>query len=208
MKACLLALALSSALLAGDTLDVFGHRWTVLQASDWAVEDGVLKLLTSAGPLPGVPRRPRQFALAETPPFRKVTVEAEIRRGKRSLILVYAWQDESHFNYAHISSDTAAKQPVHNGMFHVFGGERVRISALDGPDSLPTQEWTPVKLVFDGDAGRCHVEVNGKRNDSLDAVDLSLRFGRVGLGSFDEIGDFRKVKITGTPRSDGVVGRK
>jgi hypothetical protein len=74
----------------------------------------------------------------------------------------------------------------------------VRISSLEGPESLPTQDWTPVKLVFDGESGRCYVEVNGKRNPSLEAVDLSLRWGRVGLGSFDETGDFRNVRVTGT----------
>jgi hypothetical protein len=60
------------------------------------------------------------------------SVEAEVRRNQSSLIMVYAWQDAAHFNYAHLSVDTAAKQVVHNGMFHVFGGERVRISSLDG----------------------------------------------------------------------------
>jgi hypothetical protein len=165
-----------------------------------AVENGELKLLISSEPAAGRPRRPTHFALAETPAFRRVTVEAEVRRNKRSLIFVYAWQDKDHYNYAHISSDMAVKQNVHNGMFHIFGGERVRISSLDGPESLPSQEWTPVKLVFDGESGRCYVEVNGKRNPSLEAVDLSLRYGRVGLGSFDETGDFRNVKITGEPK--------
>jgi hypothetical protein len=107
-----------------------------------------------------------------------------------------------------MSSDAAAKQPVHNGMFHVFGGERVRMSPLDGPASFETQDWTPVKLVFDGDTGRCYVEVNGKRNLSLEAVDMSLRWGQVGLGSFDETGDFRNVKISGETREPGAVGQK
>ena len=132
--------------------------------------------------------------------FRRVTVEAEIKQNGKSLIIVYAWQDANHYNYAHISSDTALQSNMHNGMFHIFGGERVRISSVDGPRSLPTQEWTPVKLVFDGESGRCYVEVNGKRNPSLEAVDLSLRSGRVGLGSFDETGEFRNVKITGEPK--------
>ena len=132
--------------------------------------------------------------------FRRVTVEAEIKRNGKSLIIVYAWQDTNHYNYAHISSDTALQSNMHNGMFHIFGGERVRISSVDGPGSLPTQDWTPVKLVFDGHTGLCYVEVNGRRNPSLDAVDLSLRWGRVGLGSFDEIGDFRNVKVTGVNR--------
>lgn len=201
MKPLLAALVFAATAMAAERIEVFGHRWTVQNAADWKIEDGpVLKLIASANPIPGQPRRPQKFAVAETAPFRKVTVEAEIRPGGRSLIIVYSWQDETHYNYAHISSDTAVKQNVHNGMFHVFGGERVRISALDGPQSFTTQEWTPVKLVFDGDTGRCYVEVNGKRNPSLEAVDLSLRHGRVGLGSFNELGEFRRVRISGQTR--------
>lgn len=202
MKAALLIAVLATALIGGDSLSVFGHRWTVEKPSDWAVEDGVLKLVVSSEPLPGQPRRPTHFALAETPAFRRVTVEAEIQKNGRSLIIVYAWQDKDHYNYAHISSDMAVQSNMHNGMFHIFGGERVRISSLDGPGSLPGPAWTPIKLVFDGESGRCFVEVNGKRNPSLDAVDLSLRYGRIGLGSFDETGEFRNVKIKGEPRND------
>jgi hypothetical protein len=204
----LLPLVLALTLRAADTISVFGYRWTVDHPGDWAIENGILRLITPSEPPPGQPRRPTHFVLAETPSFRKVTVEAEVKRNQRSLIFVYAWQDANHYDYAHISSDTALKQNVHNGMFHVFGGERVRISPLDGPEALPTQEWTPVKLVFDGDAGRCYVEVSGKRNPSLEAVDLSLRHGRVGIGSFDETGDFRNVKITGEPKDSPAVGRQ
>ena len=208
MKSVTLLLLFACSLPAAETIEAFGLRWIVQQRSDWSVEDGILKLLVSAEPPPGMPRRPQKFALAETGPFRSVTVEAEVRRNGKSLIIVYAWQDESHYNYAHISSDTAVTAHVHNGMFHIFGGERVRISPVDGPASLPAREWTPVKLVFDGDAGRAFVEVNGKRNPSLEAVDLSLRFGRVGLGSFDETGDFRRVRISGEPRAAAVIGRQ
>jgi hypothetical protein len=200
MRIVLLLLLVVAAVAAADMIGAFDYRWNVGRASDWSVENGVLRLLVPGEPPPGAPRRPQKIAIAETPAFRRVTVEAEVRRAKRSLIIVYAWQDDSHYNYAHISSDTAAITNVHNGMFHIFGGERVRISPLEGEAALPTQEWTPVKLVFDGDSGRCYAEVNGKRNPSLEAVDLSLRYGRVGLGSFDETGDFRGVRITGEYR--------
>lgn len=194
--------------MAQDTLEAFGLRWTVQNAKDWAVEGDELRLVVPGQPPPGQPRRPQKYALAQTEPFRTVTLEAEVRRNGRSLVLIYAWQDEAHYNYAHISSDPAEKVHVHNGMFHVFGGERVRISLLDGPPSLPTQEWTPVRLVFDGESGRCYVEVNGRRNPSLEAVDLSLRFGRVGLGSFDETGSFRNVRIRGKTRPPAGIGRR
>lgn len=48
--------------------------------------------------------------------------------------------------------------------------------------------------------GLRHVEVNGKRNPSLEAVELSLRFGLVGPGSFEETGGIHRVRITGEER--------
>lgn len=191
-----------------ETLHAFGQDWTVENPSDWTVENDVLRLLVKGEPPAGQPRRPTKIALLNSQPFRKVTVEGDVKRNGRSVILVYGWQDPSHYNYAHISSDTAVKQNVHNGMFHIFGGERVRISLLNGPASLETTDWTPVKLVFDGETGRCYVEVNGKRNPSLEAVDLSLRWGRVGLGSFDETGDFRNFKVSGAMQQPGDAGQR
>jgi hypothetical protein len=197
----------ASLVAAAEAIGVFGEKWDVQSASDWVVGNNLLQLKVSAEPPAGQPRRPQKYALLESKPYSKVTVEAEMKRNGRSLIIVYGYQDQAHYDYAHISVDAAAAQNVHNGMFHIFGGERVRISSLEGPGSLPVQDWTPVKLVFDGETGHCYVEVNGKRNPSLDAVDLSLRWGRVGIGSFDETGDFRNVKVTGTTRDAGLVGR-
>lgn len=207
MRILVAVICFASLVMAADTLSVFGEKWTVQSAADWVVANNLLQLKVSAEPPAGQPRRPTKFALLEGKPYNKVTVEAEVKRNGRSVIIVYAWQDDAHYNYAHISVDNAVSQNVHNGMFHIFGGERVRMSSLEGPGSLPVQDWTPVKLVFDGEAGRCYVEVNGKRNPSLEAADLSLRWGRVGLGSFDETGDFRNVKVSGEMREAGLFGR-
>mgnify|MGYP003349953769 CR=1 FL=1 len=157
MRQFVLALALTlaaSAAVGDETIQAFGHSWTVQQASDWSVENGVLRLKVSGEPAPGQPRRPQKFAILDSKPYKKVTIEAEMKHNGRSLIIVYGYQDKDHYNYAHISTDDAAKQNVHNGFFHVFGGERARISSLDGPASFTTAEWTPVKFVFDGDTGR------------------------------------------------------
>ena len=202
MKALLVLLFALSA-VAADTIDVFGHKWAVPAAADWKVEQEggkqVLRL-SGVGPRDPKPRRPVQFALAETEPFQKATIECDVKRDGGSLILVYAYRDEAHFNYAHLSVDAAKKQPVHNGIFHVYGGDRVRISSDEGPASLPSdQEWFRVRLDYDGTTGAVKVLVNGKENQSLRAVDMSLGAGKVGIGSFFEKGLFRNVKITGTP---------
>ena len=190
------------------TIEAFGYRWQVPNFPDWKVErvDGeeVLKLLVARPSTQ--PRRPIQFALAETPPFVRVTVEAEVkkepfeaRRRRTSLIIVYAYQDEAHFNYAHLSVDRGTEVEVHNGIFHVFGGDRVRISPLEGPPALTHEGWHRVRLEFDGRAGTVQVYVEGKPLASLRGCDLSLRQGRVGLGSFFDMGEFRRVRIRGEP---------
>lgn len=208
MRVLLFTLLLAPLLASAETIDAFDLTWEVQQASDWSVNDEVLSLEVPGEPPPDLPRRPQKYALAEVGPFRSVTVEAEVRRHGRSLIIVYAFQDESHYNYAHLSSDPAERVNVHNGMFHIFGGERVRMSPLDGPPSLPTEDWVPVKLVFDGETGRCFVEVDGRRNPSLEAFDLSLRWGRIGLGSFNETGSFRNVRVTGETYDAPAVGHE
>jgi hypothetical protein len=194
-------LVATSAARAADTLEVFGHHWTVPNREDWNVEqaDGstVLHLVTGREPPPG-PRRPMQFAVAETPAFHSVAVEAQVKPLRRSLMIVFAYRDAAHFDYAHLSTDTGAKEPHHNGIFHVYGGERVRISSEAGPAAFSgLNRWYQVRLTFDGTSGRVSVRVDGERIPALDAVDLSLGSGRVGVGSFDETGDFRNVRITG-----------
>jgi hypothetical protein len=52
--------------------------------------------------------------------------------------------------------------------------------------------------VYDGKSGAVQVTVDGRRPiPALHAIDLSLSSGRVGIGSFDETGDFKNVKIQG-----------
>jgi hypothetical protein len=198
VRTLLLCLLAAASLPAADTIEAFGLKWSVPVASEWKVEGAVLKMLAARPPQPApAPRRPVQFALAETTPFTEVTLEAEVKRDKTSLILVYAWRDAGHFNYAHLSVDTGTKQPVHNGIFHVYGGDRVRISSEAGPCALPTDEWTPVRLVYSAKTGAVAVTVDGKPIPALRGVDLSLGAGRVGIGSFFETAQFRKVRIIG-----------
>jgi hypothetical protein len=194
---------------AADTLDVFGYKWTVPVASDWKVEhengSAVLRLIQSRGPLPG-PRRPIQFAIADTPDFSQVTVEADVMPLGRSLLIVFAYHDPAHFDYAHLSTDTGAKQPVHNGIFHVFGGERVRISSESGPSAFAASgRWYHVRLVYDAKTGTVNVTVDRRAVPALHAVDLSLGPGKVGLGSFDETASFKNVTVKGTTHGARVI---
>ena len=200
-RLALLALTAASCACAG-TLNAFGLTWTVPNAADWRVEGPVLELLV---PRPSEhPRRPTQFAIANTPDYIRVTLEAEMkkepasaRNRHTSLMIAYAYRDADHFDYAHLSVDSGEQQAVHNGIFHVYGGDRVRISPQEGPGTLLEEKWYKVRLLYDGSKGDVQVFVDGKTSPSLHAVDLSLKAGKVGIGSFFDIGSFRNVKISG-----------
>jgi hypothetical protein len=193
MRRILIPLFLASSLWADDKIEAFGKTWSVPIAADWKYEDNVLSLNVARPQT--APRRPKQFALLEEGPYDKVTVEVEARRLQGSLIIVYAYRDDAHFNYAHLSVDAPAKQPVHNGIFHVYGGDRVRISPEEGPGSLPDTNWHKVKLVWSGKTGEVNVTVDGQTTGALRGIDLSLKSGKIGLGSFFETAQFRNLKV-------------
>lgn len=200
--AWLMTLLMAGAAVAGaaDTLKIFGHEWSVPTAADWKVDQEddapVLRLVEHRGPLPG-PRRPIQFALADLEYSGRATVEGDVKPLGGSLLIVFAYRDAAHFDYAHLSVDMGTKQPVHNGVFHVYGGERVRISSEKGPAAFSaTGRWHHVKLTHDARTGKVSVMVNGVAVQALEAVDRSLGAGRVGIGSFDETGVFKNISIT------------
>jgi hypothetical protein len=196
MKLVVLAALAAFHANAADTFAIFGRTWAVPAAGDWRVEQSILRLVTSRGPLPG-PRRPIQFALTDVPNYSLLTVEADVMPLGRSLLIVLAYRDPAHFDYAHLSTDTAEAQPVHNGIFHVYGGERVRISAERGPAAFGASgHWYHVRVVHDSAAGTIDVAVDRQPVPALHAADLSLAPGRVGVGSFDETGAFKNIKIT------------
>jgi hypothetical protein len=191
-----------------QTIEAFGLRWHVPVAADWKWDAAAPPTLHLIIPRPQtMPRRPIQFARAETPDYVEGTLELEVkkeplaqRNRRTSLMFVYGWRDDTHFNYVHISVDTAKEQPVHNGVFHVYGGERVRISSLEGPAALTGEEWHKVRLHYDSRKGEVRAWVNGVTSPSLHAIDLSTGAGKFGIGSFFDLGAFRAVRITGQTR--------
>lgn len=174
--------------------------WLPPWPPDWEIaQDGDNHFLhmIRAGYGPGVPRRPLNYVLLRDRCFTDFTLSVRARRLQRSLMLVFGYQDTLHFNYAHLSVDTGTKQPVHNGIFRVDGGERFRIDDPNRPAALPDQQWHTVKVLRKGD--EVAVFMDGSSKALLQITGKLFPYGRVGLGSFDETADFDDFTITGTP---------
>jgi hypothetical protein len=183
----------------GGTVRALGHEWDVLDAADWVGSEDLLQLKVSR-PQEANPRTPIQYALLKGAAPDSYTLELEMRpdavNGKLgSAIIVYAWRDNLHFNYIHVSPDTGREQPVHNGIFHVYGGDRVRISNEEGPRVWTSPEWTRLRVAYDASKHTVETWVRGERNVSLHGIDLSLQAGRIGVGSFFNTVSIRSFRL-------------
>jgi hypothetical protein len=172
--------------------------WTLDGSGGWEVKDGLL-VLSKAGVPAGPIRRPAGLAILKTPPLGTLTFEVDLRSEEpvdllvRDVDLIVDWQSPTRFYYVHLAAKT---DPVHNGIFLVADADRKR---LDQPTSVPQlkdKAWHHVRLERDAASGRIAIFVDGSTMPVLEATDATLRTGRVGLGSFDETGQFKNIVVT------------
>jgi hypothetical protein len=180
-----------------DFEDGILSAWKFPFPEDWKiVAEGTnhyLHMLRSRPP--GVPRRPRQFGLVIGPKVGSFTFQTRLRRERRSLIIVFNYVDTLHFYYAHLSQDTGHKVPVHNGIFIVNGGARRRIAGRDAPAALPDTDWHTARVVRDAETGQIGVYMDGSTQPLFSVSDRTFTCGRMGIGSFDETGDFDDIEL-------------
>ena len=164
---------------------------------DWIIlsEGGRHYLHMKGSRPPGVPRRPLQFALLKTPAVGSFTFRARVRREGRSMIVVFNYVDTLHFYYTHLSMDAGRRQPVHNGIFLVNNADRARIAGLEATPALPDRRWHSIRVVRDAPAGRIEVYSDVETRPLFSVIDHAFTCGRIGIGSFDETGDFTDVEL-------------
>jgi hypothetical protein len=144
---------------------------------------------------PGVPRRPLQFALLGGPKVGSFDFRARLRREGRSMIVVYGYVDTLHFNYVHLSVDRGTEQPVHNGIFMVNGAPRIRIAGTDARPALPDRDWHNVRIVRNAKSELTEVFMDDSKRPLFSKTAPQYACGRLGIGSFDETGDFDDIHV-------------
>ena len=171
--------------------------WQMDYPEDWEIlKDGNLPYLhMKRSREPGVPRRPVQFARLRNAVPGSFTLDVRVRRAQRSLIVVFDYVDTLHFYYAHISVDPGSENLPHNGIFIVDGGPRRRIAGAGSMPALPDRAWRDVKIVRDVSSGSIQVFVNKETMPRFSVIDHTFTQGQVGLGSFDETGDFAAFRL-------------
>jgi hypothetical protein len=176
-------------------------EWTLDGNGAWAIKDGML-VLEKAG-VPGGPiRRPGALAVLKTAALGDATLEVEIRSDapedvvRRDLLLVAGWQSPTRFYYVHLS---ALRDNVHNGIFVVDGADRKRIDDESQRTPLTDRAWHQARLVRTVATGRIEVFFDGETTPVMTATDAAIPSGRLGVGSFDDTGAFRRIRVHGSP---------
>ena len=166
----------------------------------WRVAGQTL-VLEKAGVPGGKIRRPAALAILKSEPLTDLTMRLELRStapadlAVRDVQLIVGYQSPSQFYYVHLSAKTDA---VHNGIFLVNDADRKRLDAPDSKAHLTDQAWHRVRLERNVSTGSIAVFFDEQPTPILSVIDKTLSWGRVGVGSFDETGEFRNIQVTGT----------
>jgi hypothetical protein len=172
-------------------------EWIFPHAEDWVskTENGQTYLHMLRPRDPGVPRRPLQFARLKNVNVGSFDLSVKVRREGTSMIIVFNYVDTLHFYYTHVSHDRGTFQPVHNGIFLVDGGPRRRIAGTKAEPALPDTKWHTIHVVRNVKTGLIQVYSDVQKKPLFSVVDHHFTCGQIGLGSFDETGDFADLKI-------------
>jgi hypothetical protein len=194
-------------------------NWRPLHPAKWQFP-GDQVILAERGDNPGPPRRPFEYAtLVSGPEFASVQIDAEVRidepvsRNDRDVIIVFGWQSDTQFNYAHLSQDNTIYP--HNGIFVVNNADRLRIDDqwlnsnpnIGAEPSIRDTEWHRVRVTHCVETGTISVYVDDLSKPRMTATDKTLTSGRVGFGSFDNFGRMRNLTVKGTDNRDVCGGR-
>ncbi|HEV2500110.1 MAG TPA: hypothetical protein VGY31_11080 [Terriglobia bacterium] len=144
---------------------------------------------------PGVPRRPLQFARLRNVNVGSFALDVKVRRAGGSMIVVFNYVDTLHFYYVHLSENPGTQIAVHNGIFIVNGAPRKRIAGLDATPALPDRSWHDVRIVRNVRSGSIKIFLDKQTKPRFSVIDRTFKCGQIGLGSFDETGDFAQLRL-------------
>lgn len=112
----------------------------------------------------------------------------------RSLCLFYGYQDPSHMYYTHFGQKTDDHA---NQIFIVNDAPRTKISTKTTDGTPWNNEWHRARIVRDVESGRIEVYFDDMETPAMTAVDRTLTSGQIGIGSFDDTGNFDDVRLYG-----------
>lgn len=189
-------------LLATEDFEKGADGWEFSDPAAWKVADGpagkMLSLFQKT--TPKTPHRsPFGRALLKDVVVGDFVLEARVQStvkdyGHRDLCLFFGYQDPAHFYYSHLGKKTDDHA---NQIFIVDGADRKKISTRTTPGTDWNDEWHVLRVVRKVADGTIEVYYDDLKTPVQTAVDKTFTWGRIGVGSFDDTGNFDDVKVRG-----------
>jgi len=176
--------------------------WEPTDAKAWKItrsgENRVLDQHRASDYKPPV-RSPFNLALSRNVDVTDFVLDVQVHStgrdyGHRDLCFAFGRQDASHFYYVHLGKEA---DPHANSIFVVDGQPRVSI-AEDRTKGTPwTDGWHHVRIVRTVKDGLIQVFFDDMERPAMTAHDTRFTHGGIGLGSFDDTGQFDQIQLWG-----------
>ena len=115
----------------------------------------------------------------------------------RDLCLFWGKQSRSRFYYVHLGLGADAKDPNANQIFIVNAKPRTPITKKRNMKLAWDEKWHVVKVVRRVADGTILVYFDNMKKPYMTAVDKTFAWGEVGLGTFDDNGNFDDFELRG-----------
>lgn len=180
-------------------------NWKPTDPEAWRIEEGnggkVLALYKQSEYEPLV-RSPVNINLIRNIVVGSFVLELKMRSttadyGHRDMCLFFGYQDSTHFYYVHIANQS---DPHANSIFIVNAEPRVSIAETRTTGTKWDDDWHTVRLVCDAEKGKIEVFFDDKPEPIMTAVNNRFEWGSIGVGSFDDTGQFDDIRLWGIER--------
>jgi hypothetical protein len=118
--------------------------------------------------------------------------------GHRSLCLFFGYQDPAHMYYVHFGQKTDDHA---NQVFIVNNEPRKKISLTTTPGTPWDHAWHRARIVRKVASGEITVYFDDLETPVMTAVDKTFTWGQIGIGSFDDSGNFDDIRLYGVRKS-------
>lgn len=114
--------------------------------------------------------------------------------GHRDVCLFFGYQDPAHFYYVHLGK----KADDHaNQIFIVDGKPRTKISLTTTDGTNWDDKWHHIRIVRKTKDGSIEIYFDDMKKPVMTAKNSKFLTGQIGLGSFDDTGDWDDIELRG-----------
>lgn len=190
-------------LLIAEGFEHGADRWQPTDAKAWKVletpQGNVYNLFQQCEYKPPY-RSPVNFSLLKDLVVSDFVLETRLQStvkdyAHRSLVLVFGYQDPAHFYYVHFGKKTDDHA---NQIFIVNDAPRTKISSKTTPGTAWDDAWHRVKITRTIVDGGIAVYFDDLDNPVMTATDTTFAWGQIGIGAFDDLGNFDDLTLRGT----------